>query len=476
MKKHFVAGVCLLILCGCSREVSPTDTGAVPPSQEERVQDLSAGGSIAAESVERTQSETAAFPSQFDPVETVEDAVHIGDVATEQLVTALPGHPDALEMRARFEFEFGSPDVAASLWREILTVSPRYTHALAGLGDYEEDRGNLGQAATFYRRAAESAPNEPTRIVKLASCLSEMGRLDEAEELLERACETHPSYVDACTELGAVLLQQRKYERAREVYRKAVKFDPDNSKAYGGLATVSVRLGDHELAADDLKMHRKCRRQQRAALADQRRAYDDLAAISSDITDLLHNTALVYLSQTRNEVAVPLFEQAAALSESHLPSRQLLARLAEQENKFEEAARWQQQVVQLSPADFQATLQHAMLLGAADRIDQAEETVTSFVEANPEDAAAAMTLAQFYVDVKPNLEKAIEVAERGAQLSAEADDMVFLAALQEHAGETETAAATLEVAASLPGSDAAQQRKLFETLRARFQSNPRLTP
>lgn len=472
MEKCFVAAACLLLLLGCSRESIVSDAEPVSPQGRESVPDDSPAPPVAVEKAEAKGKAALAPPSIA--VSTVDEAVRIGALASEQLVAAFSGHPDALEIKARFEFEFGSPDAAALLWRQILEVSPEYTYALAGLGDYEHDRGNLDEAAGFYRRAAETAPGAPSQKVTLASCLSEVGRLDEAKELLEEVRESHPLHGEACNELGAVLLQQREYKRARDVYREAVGLDPTDPKAHSGLATAAIRLGDRELAGKHLELHRKYRHQRRASLADERRKYDDSAAISTDIAELLSNIAMVYISQERADVAAKFLEQAVVLSESHLPSRKLLARLAKQQGDLEKALHWQQQVARLSPSDLQATVEQAMLLGAAGRIDEAEQAVESFVEENPDDAEATMTLAQFYVGVKPELEKAIGLAERGAQLSGKADDLIFLAALQEHVGDKKRAAETVETAASLPASDAKRQHQLLEALLSKLRSNPRL--
>lgn len=473
MEKCFVAAVCLLVLSGCSHQPSHSDAEPVSGQGREAVLDQPTAPPIA---VDKTEAKTKLSRSSEPTVaRSVEEAVHIGDRASEQLVDAFPGHPDALEMRARFEFEFGSPDAAAAFWRQILEVNSEYTHALSGLGDYEQGRGNLDEAADFYQRAAETEPDAPARKVKLASCLSEMGRLEEAERLLEEIGESHPQYVEAFNELGAVLLQQREYTQALRVYREAVELAPADPQSHSGLATAAIRLGDRKLAGKHLELHRKCRYKRRASLADQRRKYDDMAAISADIAELLKNIASVYLSQDRADIAETILEQAAVLSESHLSSRQLLARLAKQEGDLERALHWQQQVARLSPRDLQATLQQAMLLGAAGQVDEAEQTVASFVEENPDDAEAVMTLAQFYVDVKPDLEKAIELTERGAQLSGNPDDLIFLAALQEHAGDGKAAADAVETAASLSASDSERHNQLLETLRSKLRANPRLT-
>lgn len=406
----------------------------------------------------------------------IEEALRLGERAAKNLVAQHPSIPDANELLARFEFRFGSPEAAANLWRKIVAAHPRYTYAQIGLGDVCATQGDHDAASKYYRQAAISMPQDVTLQVKLAASLAESGQHQSAREILETAIEYDRNHVAAHKELGAVLMQQQEFSLAETAYTRAAALAPDDPNAHFGLAQAAARNGNRVLARMHQKLHCKYRRAVRHELADGRRSYDDAQAIAADMADHLTKVGRVYASLQDSKQAQVAWQQAASVNLSAIECRELLSQSYQQVGNLDLAAWWQQSVVQLSPEKFEPTFRLAILTSAAGNINAAEKIVMNFVESNPNHGTARMTLAQFYVDVSPSLEKAIASAAKGAELTQLDSDFVFLSALHEYSGDSDLAGQAMEEARSLAKPDGKDPEELLRQLREKLQSNPRLAP
>lgn len=391
-----------------------------------------------------------------------------GRVAVADLTAQFPEAPDALELRARFEYDFGNREQAATIWQQILDDNPGYLYALTGLAKYAAAQGELEKAIDYYRQAASSGQASVADLVQFGKALCEAGKWDEATKNLEQAIELAPDFVPAYQELGALGLQSRDYVAARDAFLESIERAPEDPAGHIGLATAAIRLGDRDLAHKHQAIHRRLRSEQRAALSEQRKAYDDLQAVGSDIAGLMVNVSKVYIAHQRPEAANALLQAAAQLSDNHVEARSLISQLYEQAGDLRSAADWQRQVVERLPHDFDQTMRAALLFGASGQIDAAAACVKAYTNVQPQDPRGWLALAQFYVDVKLDLEQAIELARRGAELSQTADDWVFLAALLDWSGQGNAAEQAVSQAAQLAPEQVDHQQELYESLRQQF--------
>jgi tetratricopeptide (TPR) repeat protein len=95
--------------------------------------------------------------------------------------------------------------------------------------------------------------------------------LDRVIGLLRRAIEDDPKCSSAYLQLGVVEVSRSDFARAAEFYRKAIEADPQSTEAYYRLGVAYDRLGEKEKAAEQFKLHDQLKKEQAAAVEQQRR-------------------------------------------------------------------------------------------------------------------------------------------------------------------------------------------------------------
>ena len=366
-----------------------------------------------------------------------------------QSVASLPSNPDAMEMQARFEADYGDPTLATEIRQRILETQPNYLYAILGIAEHAQKTGQLKKAAELYAQVSSLAPADPSYPIQRAICLAEASEIKDALSVLADTCKQHSGSAVAHEELGKLLLQNQDPQGSIPAFEKSISLDESRVNSHGGLATAYMRLGKRDVAKKHMRIQQQLRRQERDSLAKQRSEYDDSQAVRTDIANHLTSMARVLQASTRSNEADQLLKHAVTIDKTHLTSRKLLLNQAKQKRDTAGALQWQKELCQIQPDLAAPHIQLALLLASSGKLDAAVEHLNNFANSHPNDSSVRIVLAQFYVDVRPDLTKAISFAREGAELSNKADDYAFLGSVFLRAGQVEQARGALEKAIEL---------------------------
>ena len=102
---------------------------------------------------------------------------------------------------------------------------------------------------------ADAAGQRFDVLMELADCHAALGDLDRAHCCYRQAARLEPGRPEPHVGLGVVGVQLDRLDDAEDAFDAAARREPTCAEAYGGLAMVRQRRGDHAGAFD---MHLKC--------------------------------------------------------------------------------------------------------------------------------------------------------------------------------------------------------------------------
>lgn len=365
------------------------------------------------------------------------------------LVETFPESLDAMEMRARFDYGFGSVEIAKELWTRIIEANPRYVFALRGLGDVATLQGELAEAVKSYRRAVVLDPNNISMQVVLGIALLHSSQLEESRQVFEALLAREPGHIGAHVELASVLVQLQQYEAAREHFEIALEVTPEQAEIHFGLANVYARLGNQEKSRHHRDEHRRLQTGVVTERESGRRNYDDLAAIRIDVARHYVDMARVYVAGGQSKSAELLLARAARMNPSDVDSRQALAFFAANQGKCHEAIRWLRELAALQPDQFSYPQEMARLYLAVGQVSDAEKTILEFIERQGENPAALAAAAEFYQLAVPDPAKAVRFGQALTEVEPTAESWAELAGIHEFALQLDEAIQAMQRAVEL---------------------------
>ena len=184
----------------------------------------------------------------------------------EQLLARQPGNREALEGLAETYWALGEPMKARPIYDALLTKDPCDSKALAGLGGLALTAGDAAEGEALLRRAIAADPGNADAHYQLYLCLiQEPGR--EAEAAAER--DTHmrvetdrarlaeiaaqkmtrtPNDPNLHYELGVIYLRNGKPESGLRWLYSALRLDPAHQPSHQALSDYFERTGESEKA------------------------------------------------------------------------------------------------------------------------------------------------------------------------------------------------------------------------------------
>jgi tetratricopeptide (TPR) repeat protein len=237
-------------------------------------------------------------------------------------------------VRGRLAFASGRYQEAADEFAAAVAADPKSARALVNLGTALGQLGDLDAAIEQYERALAVDPDQLTAHFNLGSTLVEQGRATQAMPHLETVLESTPFDAQAHLLMARALVATGDAWASLEHFKRAAELDPANADAVTGGASALVRVGQYGRAKSVLE-------------AGHGRIPDD-GAIAF---------ALARLLAACPEAEVRDGEKALVLAQSVYAARpdprhaQLMAQALAELDRCEEAAAWQQRVVDAASAD-----------------------------------------------------------------------------------------------------------------------------
>lgn len=289
-------------------------------------------------------------------------------------------------------------------------------------------QGNFSEAEKLYRQILQTAPDQPQVLNLLGLIAQSKGLHQEAVSYFEKSILKDFNNFEIYFNLGWSLFALGKYNEAANAYHKVLKLKPDTKEAYNSLGEIYALTGDH----------RKAEEMFHCALnfdPSYPEALSNLAYLKNDINELekiYHKhpehsfTAyqLALLFQKKGDLNKALDYAVKAAQNTPIESYQLLAgelhlqnhhpesakvyfcealqinpksvtaliNLANAEPDAKTAEKMYKQALDISPQDFDAHLNYAVLLHNQNRLSEALEEYRKAVTINPDSSEVSHNL------------------------------------------------------------------------------------
>ncbi|MGD8976024.1 MAG: tetratricopeptide repeat protein [Gammaproteobacteria bacterium] len=212
--------------------------------------------------------------------------------AYEQLLSAAPGHPDALHLLGVLRYQQGRTELALTLLNEAVAAAPDHVDALCNLALVQKSAGDNDAAERSLGRALAISPALPAAHNNLGSLLLARGDLKGAIGAYREATRLEPAYVEALLNLANALLLAGHGDQALAPCRHALELQPGLAAAHAMMGSLRATLGEDA-----------------EATACYRRAFE----LEPDDAEYACNLASSLESERRWDEALVMFDRAAEM-------------------------------------------------------------------------------------------------------------------------------------------------------------------
>lgn len=159
-------------------------------------------------------------------------------IATEQVISRHPRHPQALENRAMILCEEGRLSDAVDAFSYALEVNPDSAGMHNNQGVSLRTLGRFEEALSAFDRSLELKPIEADVHFNRGLVLRHLGRDDDALASFDRALELRPEHVECLLQKALLLEEHSRLEEAEQCFLEARQLDP----RHGWLTLAYARL------------------------------------------------------------------------------------------------------------------------------------------------------------------------------------------------------------------------------------------
>lgn len=145
------------------------------------------------------------------------------------------------------------PEMAITLYQEILSQDPNHLPTLYNLATLHGERGEFQKAQPYYDKLIELEPDFVKGYFNSAICNLQQKNVAKAQILLEQAILLVPEYGAAQHMLGLILFKQGLWEESKKHLFTALKLTPEDGELLNHLGMACLHLGQLEEAELYLK-------------------------------------------------------------------------------------------------------------------------------------------------------------------------------------------------------------------------------
>jgi tetratricopeptide (TPR) repeat protein len=297
--------------------------------------------------------------------------------------------------------------------------------------------------------------------------LIEEGRLNEAEQHFKNAIRIRPTYEDARNNLGRVLLMQGKTDEAIACFNELLRQNENFTQAQYYLAMALGSQGKYNDAIKHFAMvpnsnpkYPDARYRMGLALMTTNRFneaitcfYDSLRQ-NGDSADIHYNLAIALGTQKKYDEAIEHLSKVLQLNPMYPGAHNKIGLALQSAGRLDEAIKYLNEGLKINrDPETYANLGSAYI--QAGRYDLAVENLTKALELKPYRIDVLNKLAWLYAVVDDtsihNVQKAVEFAQRGCELTGYKDPVLLdtLAIAYAAAGRFDEAKATAEKALNI---------------------------
>jgi tetratricopeptide (TPR) repeat protein len=142
---------------------------------------------------------------------------------------------------------------AVDAYKLAIRLDANYAPAYGGLGDAYFNAGNWDQALAAYKDQVRLAPNDAQAQYDLGYFYNAAGRYGEAFAPLVKATSIDPTFAEAFYGIGFAYLRGADFEKSISFLKSAIRLKPDYGDAYYGLGQAYAKMGQPDLAKEQVK-------------------------------------------------------------------------------------------------------------------------------------------------------------------------------------------------------------------------------
>ncbi|HKE26138.1 MAG TPA: tetratricopeptide repeat protein [Bryobacteraceae bacterium] len=323
------------------------------------------------------------------------------DPAIVELKTQLANRPQDSEL----QFQLGSAlrrkgdqDGAQREWSAAAARSPNYLAPRLTLIQLALERGNSQAALQKAEEMIAIAPRNPEARLLYATCLTSSGQLEKARAELKRLANDFPRSPQVRFRLGLLAIADKKFADAESIFRGIEASAPHDPQVTLGLA--QALQGEHESEKAIRLLRDEVQRSPDALLPRQALARLALATGKYE---------LAIEEYRKMAVAAPnSLDVQVSLAESYIGAGDVLSAISLLEK-----------AVQSNPQSSVAALTLAQALASCGRINEAKAHFRRVLELQPDNPSALNNLAYLMATSGDDLDRALSLAQRGAQYAVE---------------------------------------------------------
>ena len=211
-------------------------------------------------------------------------------------------------------------------------------------GRYHQSIYNWKEAETNYRRALALAPENDEYRLSLASVLLERLKTDEAVPLFEGYLKRHPDNLTAARGLAQCAAAAGDLEKATGLLRSALEKHPDNFEVQKAYGEVLLAAGDAESAIEVLE------KAYRAVPEHANLAYSLARSLKASGRSAEAEPLLAFVADSRPQLdLLDDLERQLRIQPGNLELRMQIAAIVAKYVSRQDAIRWYQNLLQISP-------------------------------------------------------------------------------------------------------------------------------
>jgi tetratricopeptide (TPR) repeat protein len=147
----------------------------------------------------------------------------------------------------------GESEKAVERALELVRAEPDNEMLIQGVVELYQRQKAYGRAEAFLRDKVERHPTNAGLRFQLAATLERQGKFDEAAAEFKKVLEIEPDSAPALNYLGYMLADRGvQLEQSLEYIQRALEKDPHNGAYLDSLGWVYFKMGNLELAEDNL--------------------------------------------------------------------------------------------------------------------------------------------------------------------------------------------------------------------------------
>jgi tetratricopeptide (TPR) repeat protein len=215
---------------------------------------------------------------------------------------------------------------ASAYLEDAVRYDPDFGDAWAALGVSQTLLGKSAESwRSFGKATALGAGHHPTAVLGAAFVRMRQGRYDEAATILQNAIARHPGFLHARGYLGELYIERKDWAKAREVFDAYAAQVPEHPWVLAQRGYVRAKQGDFDGAIADsiaaidqlpesayLMLELASRYVDAGKLLGAEETLEKAIEKNPDNSSAYVRLGYVYLLQGKDELAIPITEQALA--------------------------------------------------------------------------------------------------------------------------------------------------------------------